>query len=218
MKPKELVKFGYQKYRGCYIRGQEEVRVIKEIISEKLGYRLYRHIVVIDLAGYSMSHLSRDFMAMVRKVLPLSNMLYPESLEKLYIVNAPFVFTTAWSLLKAFIHSSTQKKITILGSNTKKNIEIMSEHIDPAEIPTWLGGGNDKPLEGICSTKFKVDERKNEQASSLGGRDLQLELKEVDDVVDHQRKYSKRASSGIDEKASHTTMSAADDQRMEIGN
>jgi len=218
MKPKELVKFGYSKYRGCYIRGQEEVRLIKEIISEKLGYRLYRHIVVIDLAGYCMSHLSRDFMAMVRKVLPLSNMLYPESLEKLYIVNAPFVFTTAWSLLKAFIHSSTQKKITILGSNAKKNIEIMSEHIDPAEIPIWLGGGNEKPLEGICSTKFKIDDRKNEQTSSLGGRDLQLELKEVDDMEDHQNQRSKRASSTIDGKRSGTTMSAGDDQRIEVGN
>ncbi len=41
---------------------------------------------------------------------------YPEIMGNLYIVNAPYIFTGAWTVVKGFLDERTRNKIKIQGS------------------------------------------------------------------------------------------------------
>lgn len=47
---------------------------------------------------------------------------YPETMGKFYIVNAPYIFTTVWSVVKGWLDPVTVEKIKILGSGFEKEL------------------------------------------------------------------------------------------------
>ncbi|RHY15987.1 hypothetical protein DYB36_008071 [Aphanomyces astaci] len=62
---------------------------------------------------------------------------YPDTLSKVFIVNAPFFFFTTWKLVEVFLNPTTRKKIHFLGGGFKNELV---KHIDPTQLPKWLGG------------------------------------------------------------------------------
>ncbi len=72
---------------------------------------------------------------------------YPECLGQLFVVNAPFMFTSAWAIIKGFLNEKTRAKISIYGSNFHKDL---FEICDPDAIPSFLGGNCECP--GGCIT------------------------------------------------------------------
>ena len=42
---------------------------------------------------------------------------YPENMGCMFVVNAPFIFSGAWAVVKGFLDERTVKKIKILGSS-----------------------------------------------------------------------------------------------------
>ena len=69
---------------------------------------------------------------------------YPETLGTMFIINAPFLFSSIWSGIKIFIDKRTQEKIQILGSNYKNE---MLKYVDEENIPNFFGGRADSDLE-----------------------------------------------------------------------
>lgn len=65
---------------------------------------------------------------------------------KFYIINAPWAFTTVWSLVKGWLDEATVAKIHILSTDYKKTL---FEQMSPDSLPAFLGG-NCKCPEG-CS-------------------------------------------------------------------
>lgn len=57
---------------------------------------------------------------------------------KFYIINAPWGFSTVWSLVKGWLDEATVAKIHILGSNYKTEL---LEQIPKESLPAFLGGG-----------------------------------------------------------------------------
>ena len=184
--PKKLKKYGLDAMMKCHVRLQEELVKLKQIISRRIGHRLYKHVVVVDLEGFGFRHMGQDVMGMLRKFAAVDGHMYPEGLERCYVVNAPWVFSTAWSLIKKFLHPLTQKRFVILGANRKKILSALSEMIDPSEVPTWLGGGNDSPLPGICSAEFENMMCDEGELSTEGGRADD----KADDDMHHQSDYA----------------------------
>jgi len=153
--PRRMRKYGFDNIERCHIRMQEEIRIQKEAISKAKGLWMYKHIVVLDMAGFSFGHMSPDIVRKLRSLMSLDSKVWPESLKKLLIVNAPWIFQKAWSLVKGILHPCTQQKISIIGSNKKKLLEILTEIIDIENIPSFLGGQNEQELSGVCGKAFK---------------------------------------------------------------
>ena len=55
----------------------------------------------------------------------------------MYIVNAPFLFTAIWTIVKGFIDEKTRKKINIIGGSYKKTLLAA---VEAENLPEWLGG------------------------------------------------------------------------------
>lgn len=63
---------------------------------------------------------------------------YPEHLSRMFIINAPGLFTGVWRILKAFIDDRTKQKIQIFGSNYR---DTLVQYIDPQYLPDFVEGG-----------------------------------------------------------------------------
>ncbi|PRP82114.1 hypothetical protein PROFUN_10322 [Planoprotostelium fungivorum] len=87
--------------------------------------------VVIDLSGISMDSLD---MTAARNLSDMLGQRYPESLGYGLLVDAPWIFSAFWKVLKPFIDPRTIKKIQFV---SRKDL---SKFVAPEQTPTLFGG------------------------------------------------------------------------------
>jgi hypothetical protein len=113
--------------------------------SRKAGQLLETCCTIMDLKGVGLGKVSSVY-SYVQKASAISQNYYPERLGKLYIINAPWGFSTVFSVVKGFLDPVTVQKIHVLGSGYKT--ELLSQV--PAEnLPTIIGGTCECP--GGCA-------------------------------------------------------------------
>jgi hypothetical protein len=103
-------------------------------------------IVILDLAGLGMSHVGSTFTGLLKTYIGKFMNLYPESLYKLYVINAPFIFSGVWSAISVFVHPITRAKIHIL-SNPKYALEDLSK----------IGAKLEYKLDEVCAHSSRSD-------------------------------------------------------------
>jgi len=91
---------------------------------------------IIDLQNVSLVNFYRvkDYVNMASK---MGQDNYPESLGKFYIVNAPYLFSTVWSVIKPWLDPVTVSKIDILGYDYKN---VVLKQVPAENLPKDLGG------------------------------------------------------------------------------
>jgi len=121
-------------------------------ISEEKNDSYAGIVFVYDLSSLTMPHLSRGNYNMFQVFNSYSANNYPETLRRVFLINAPPIFTLSWKVAKKFLDPVTIKKIVILGNDYKK--ELLS--VIPAEsLPKAYGGTLDYlpagggPIKGI---------------------------------------------------------------------
>jgi hypothetical protein len=113
--------------------------------SRKSGYLLETSCTIMDLKGVGIGKAMsvKDYLG---RVSAISQNYYPERLGKLYVINAPWGFSSVFSIVKGFLDPVTASKIHILGSGYEK--ELLAQV--PAEnLPKQFGGKCD--CEGGCA-------------------------------------------------------------------
>ena len=104
--------------------------------SIKHNKLIEKQVVVNDMKSVSMS---LDFMALrlFRRTYEVDASCYPERVKAIYMIKAPYTFTTIWSVVKPWIDQITAKKIKIVGTNY---LEVLKKDIDLDQIPIEYGG------------------------------------------------------------------------------
>ena len=104
--------------------------------SRKSGALLETCCSIMDLKGVGLSKVSSVY-SYVKEVSAISQNYYPERLGKLYLVNAPWGFSSVFNFVKGFLDPVTVQKIHVLGSGYRT--ELLGQV--PAEnLPKLLGG------------------------------------------------------------------------------
>ncbi|KAK7445188.1 cytosolic factor, phosphatidylinositol/phosphatidylcholine transfer protein [Stygiomarasmius scandens] len=110
--------------------------------SAAVGHPVETSCTILDLAGVSLSNFVkvRDY---VNQATQIGQERYPEVMGKFYIVNAPWVFSTVWSVIKGWLDPVTIAKVKILGSGEKEWVVLREEIGVGAEevLPASLGVG-----------------------------------------------------------------------------
>jgi len=104
--------------------------------SRAAGHHIETSCTILDLKGVSIGQFWRvkDY---VFQTAAIGQNDYPECMGKFYIINAPFLFSTIWGVIKGWLDPVTQAKISILGSDYKGKL---LEQIPAENLPSELGG------------------------------------------------------------------------------
>lgn len=101
------------------------------------GEKVEQTLTIIDLKGSSTKLMSKQVYDFVKLASNIGQNYYPEIMGKMFIINAPLLFSGVWAMMKPWIDEKTRAKIEIIGSKYEAKIH---EHIDIFSLPDFLGG------------------------------------------------------------------------------
>lgn len=104
--------------------------------SRKAGSLLETCCTIMDLKGVGLSRVSSVY-GYVKQASAISQNYYPERLGKLYLINAPWGFSSVFSVVKGFLDPVTVQKIHVLGSHYQA--ELLSQ-VPKENLPKEFGG------------------------------------------------------------------------------
>ena len=133
------------------------------------GKHVCKGLYVMDLKSFGLSKLNAETRAFVKAFTSTASDNYPESIFKTYIINAPFVFRSAWGIVSGWLDANTVAKFSILGGEKEympKLLEVVRTppyhsaphlsrlapphvhvcrcaQLDHSDIPSFLGGGDE---------------------------------------------------------------------------
>lgn len=104
--------------------------------SRKSSQLLETCCSIMDLKGVGVSKVSSVY-AYVKQASAISQNYYPERLGKLYLINAPWGFSSVFSVVKGFLDPVTVQKIHVLGSGYQS--ELLGQ-VPKENLPKLFGG------------------------------------------------------------------------------
>lgn len=104
--------------------------------SRKSGHLLETCCTIMDLKGVGLGKAPSVY-GYLKSASNMSQNYYPERLGKLFVINAPWGFSTIWGAIKGWIDPVTVQKIHILGSGYQKEL---LQHVSPDSLPKAFGG------------------------------------------------------------------------------
>lgn len=104
-------------------------------------------MTILDVQGVGIKNLIKPAREVIMRLLKIDNDNYPETLHRLFIINAGPGFRLVWSAIRPFLDPKTASKIKVLGTNYQSTL---LEIVDQSELPDFLGGSCTCANEGGC--------------------------------------------------------------------
>jgi hypothetical protein len=90
---------------------------------------------------------------------------YPQSLYRMFLINASFFFEAPWTIMKGFIDKDAAAKIDVIGSDYKEKLESI---VPSASLPAFLGGTCRSCASPECIPVLWRDEKARAKAAAAG--------------------------------------------------
>lgn len=109
-------------------------------LSTNGSFKRYECVCIIDLARLTSKQLSKTGISVTKEQSTIDSLCFPETLNKLVIINAPGFFTMFWKAVRGWFDQRTVDKIEVVGTNKKKLLKSLSEIIETDMLPSDFGG------------------------------------------------------------------------------
>jgi len=121
-------------------------------------------VYIQDLSDLTVSHLSRHNFHMMNLFTDCDSLTYPETVRKVYIINAPSAWALGWKMSKNFLDPTTIEKVAVL--DAESTAQHLKQVIHPSCLPRdyggeldykIMGGGSHKEVKTILPKLMQVD-------------------------------------------------------------
>ncbi|KAK9084588.1 hypothetical protein Sjap_024999 [Stephania japonica] len=130
-------------------------RFILPYATKKYGRHIGTCIKVLDMTGLRLSALTQ--LKILTTISTIDDLNYPEKTETYYIVNAPYVFSSCWKVVKPLLQERTRRKIQVLhGCGKDELLKVM----DYASLPHFCrkeGSGSSRHSSNGTIDCFSLD-------------------------------------------------------------
>jgi len=124
---------GLEALQFYVVKQAENLLRAKIGVSLKMGCRMVKHVGVLDAKGVTVGN-AHKIKKVTGQILKDMQSMYPNTLQKLFIINAGWPFKAAWKVIKMFVHPDTRKKIEIVGSKYKSKLQSAGI----TDFPNWI--------------------------------------------------------------------------------
>ena len=87
--------------------------------------------IYVDLSNIKIKNADYEF---IKMLIPFLEEAYPNNLEKMYFKNTPFIFKTAYAIIRNFIDKETREKIIFVKKNEEIEDNEEKENCNSVEI------------------------------------------------------------------------------------
>jgi len=102
-------------------------------------FKRFECVCVLDLEHLAMSQLNSKSLAIVKEQAAIDSLCFPETLNKMYIINSPRFFSATWSMVKGWLDARTANKVEVISSR-KQWEKALLECVDADQLPSDYGG------------------------------------------------------------------------------
>lgn len=129
----------FAKYQ-IWLREMSIRNVFKDLSSLQPPRLPPYYLAIMDLKGVRLSQANSSFYAIVKLLMDLDDWHYPDRVDKMILVNAPFFFNIVWKAIKRFAYHTVDQKVEICGSNKNDVAKVLLKYIDSDQLPSNYGG------------------------------------------------------------------------------
>eukprot|EP00045_Choanoeca_perplexa_P005428 m.46050 g.46050 ORF g.46050 m.46050 type:complete len:468 (-) comp13112_c0_seq5:2165-3568(-) len=118
----------------------EGANIMYEWLSQHRQELISQTTMIFDLQNLGWKHLNRGFISLFTGNVDSFEALYPETLKRVLIINAPRVFEYAMTFVRPFLTERTLNKFVVVRTNPEAVYAKVAEFIEPRWIPQRYGG------------------------------------------------------------------------------
>ncbi|TYH94490.1 hypothetical protein ES332_A12G045200v1 [Gossypium tomentosum] len=107
---------------------------------------------ILDVEGVGLSSFNKSARELLQSLQKIDGDNYPETLNRMFIINAGPGFRMLWGTVKSFLDPKTTAKIHVLGNKYQSKL---LEVIDADQLPEFLGGTCNCADKGSCMVSDK---------------------------------------------------------------